>query len=158
MSNDIILNLSDYVEGCPGESSYRKELAWDNPKEFFAIERFSFYQENEKEALMFINMRDNEPYTTMGIVLHLTLDLVNKQAYIDDIYSERYDDEELIDHGHTVVKNELCCINYIIGMMKCHFLGDFKLTVMNKMEQKLTGEEWEKYNPDDYNESYYRKN
>ena len=125
MPYGITLTLGDYVKERPGESTFRRHNLRDNPKEFYEIEESLFYQENETEALMFIVGKNKTGITTVWISIHLTLDLAKKEAYMDDIYSMRYDyEDEYVDSGNFLVENDMYGMEFLFETIQYHYLGD----------------------------------
>jgi hypothetical protein len=141
--------FTTYLKEHPGEYAYRNYQSSNNPRLYYADNTELFYQETETEAYLFITRRE-EFEAAMYIIVHLTLDVENKQVYIDDVYSELYhyrkheDDSLLQSYGPFVVENKLIdmeSLPYIVS----NFLGNFKVFNTEEYLQNITGDEWDKY-------------
>ena len=136
--------LSEYIKKNPGESSYRYFMSGDNPRKYFSYHHHLFYQESETEAFVYMIERE-EKQTVMYVMIHLKLDLENNRAYVDDVWSERWDDDELKEGAYDIVDNNLLEIHYVLSTIQYYFLGDIQLMDNGERTQKLTGDDWEKY-------------
>ena len=137
-------SMSVYVKNNPSGSLYRHHNDGDNPKKFFSYWCHLFYQENENEAVFFIKEREDKK-TEMYAMIHLKLDLKNNKAYVDDVWSERWDDGELFEGDYAIVENKLFEINYVLSTIQYYFLGDIELIDNGERSKKLTGDDWDKY-------------
>lgn len=136
--------LSEYIKKNPGKSSFRYYMSGDNPSKYYSYHNHLFYQESETEAFVYMIERE-EKQTVMYVIVHLKLDLENNRAYVDDVWSERWDDDELTEFGYDIVYNNLLEIHYVLNTVQHYFLGDIQLMDNGERTQKLTRNDWEKY-------------
>jgi len=142
----LAITLSEYMKQTPEEFSFSRARNYDNPKKFYMYDHHVFYQKSETEAFVFFNMGDNKPCTELYVVIHLTLDLKNKAAYLDDVFSKRFDDDEYTTCGREIVENEMFDM-YLATWYIQDFLGkDIKLDDTCERKVILTDDDWKYYN------------